>query len=281
MKLYFVIDYNSGDRLEEAEDDFNGTTHRCRDKMYEHEKYENLNYFIKYQVFSGICRNSRQAHEHQLVEVPEELVFQYMLLGLRDLDYVCYNHETKRIMLSDSLYSASHYASSDKSIDEIMAEKNSYRSPSYGYANKKKVTPMFDFNIRDACSEEREEIIFEPSQDVYSDYIEVLMPYIHNQYRQNLITSLNYFKYENYVIGPSSDKIINRNCVRAMDDGNYIKLNVPSEELCFLFSSYFDDDEFWKNSSTYITTNDMEVMRCYAVDIKTRFHECTEWDNKN
>lgn len=279
MKLYLITDFKKGDYLEEAEDSSSiGTTHRNMDQMHGHERYQTLDYFIKYKIFNGLCRNGRQNHEYQLVEIPDELVFQYMLLGLKDLDFICYNHETKRVIISNSANNASYYAGSDYSVDDSESSNHAYGGH-VGYAKMKKDAPMFDFYLRDDEKTERDPFLFEPDLDVYSDFVEVLMPYVHNLYRQNLITALYYLKYEDFPIGPRTKNIGDGRMVKA-DYDEIKKLNVPGDELVFLFQSYFDDDEFWIASTEFITKNDMEIMRCYAMDIHDRFYESTgsEWD---
>lgn len=291
MKLYFIVDYtySEGDddciQTNTAKNNLIGSTHSNRNNMiHPHENYVDFSHFVKFRIFRDQMRYSYKSYEHQLVEIPDELVFQYMMIGLRDNDFILYNVHTKRIVMSNDPYDCKEYANSlTNSGHNISYPKAAHGQGSYSS------NAMFDFNRYDDVDEQREDILVEfDTSNGYSEMLEVLMPYVYNMYiRETKI--LCDFLSEHPGIGKNTMNMSSESPIGEEESASCYNNNIkivrraviPGNSVSFIFESFMHDHELWCKTQDKYTTYEKEMLRIYSLDILTKFKEHTgveEWD---
>lgn len=294
MKLYFVVDY-----IQDAEDDCNyisagnnliGNTHSNRSVMiHPHENYIDLSHFIKYRVFRDQFRYAYRNYEHQLVEVPDELVFQYMMVGLQENDYIVYNVQTKRIVMGNDLYDCRELA--NKSPKRNSNSGNYPKAVGRVGGCSYNTNAMFDFNQYDEEDEiQREDILVEfDSSNGYAEMSEVLMPFVYNLYIRETKVLCDFLGDHPGVgkctirDGGNSDTPMDEDeCASYSNNIRILRVaQVPGNSAVFVFESYMDNHELWVKTQHQFNTYEKETLRKFSTDILTKFHENTgnsAWD---
>lgn len=284
MKLYLIVDYNKGydgNYSEDSEGYCTSTNVNVRSSStHEHEAITNLKDFIAYRAFEkNFCRSRYSKFEYQLIEVPDELMFQFMLTGVQDYDYIAYNHITKKIYIGTSVYDTSMYASCP---DDRMNDRKSYYSGSVGSnsSSNKNLFFEYEFDIHHH-EKEREDYCTEiNSSNGYEEVKSALMPYIVEKYYKDFLYCSNYLNRNSIVIGRQSyayGKYYNDSPVSA-DNGYNDVLSIPRDDMVFIFTSFIDDDELYIKNKHRFMPSKIEVIRSVSVDILTNYTEKTEYN---
>lgn len=296
MKLHLFVDYT-----QDNEDDCNyvsagnnliANTHSNRSVMiHPHESYIDLSHFIKYRVFRDQFRYAYRSYENQLVDVPDELVFQYMMVGLQENDYIVYNVQTKRIVMGNDLYDCREQANKSQKYNSNSSSGN-YPKAIAGSGVSYSTNAMFDFNQYDEEDEiQRENIIVEfDSSNGYAEMVEVLMPFVYNLYIRETKVLCDFLGDHPGIGKCTMRNSGNSDAPTAEDDecadyNNGIKVvrlaQVPGNSAVFIFESYLNNHELWVKTQHQYNTYEKETLRKFSTDILTKFQENTgnpAWD---
>lgn len=292
MKLYFIIDYKHNDEDEYAisisGNNLIGNTHGNRNTMvHPHENYTDLSHFIKYRVFRDQLRYNYRDYEHQLIEIPDEFLFQYMMIGLRDYDFIVYNLQTKRIAIGNDSYDCKAFV--NRIDDNQNTNVGNYPKASSGGSHYS-TNAVLDFNIYDEPEEEREDILVEiNSTNGYPEILELLTPYVHNLYIRDTKNLCNFLS-DHPGIGKNTMSSSNNYPSEYMDEDSsevqsnikvVCKSNIPGDSVYFIFDSYMNEYEIWKSTEHKYNTYEKECLRKFTLDIMMKFQENTgnlKWD---
>ncbi|EJR1979270.1 hypothetical protein N0S44_000425 [Escherichia coli] len=284
MKLYLIVDYNkeyAGNFSEDSEGHCTSTNVNVRSSnTHEHESITNLKNFITYRAFeTNFCRSRYSKFEYPLIDVPDELMFQLMLTGVQDYDYIAYNHITKKIYIGTSVHDTSMYASCP---DDRMKHRNSYYSGSVGSNNSSNKNSFFEY-VYDYHHEkkEREDYCIEiDSTNGYEDVKEALMPYIIEKYYKDFQYCSNFLIRNSIQIGRQSTAYAmyysDSPVVAGNERGDI--LPIPREDMTFIFTSFIEDDELYVKNKHRFMPSKIEIIRSISVDILTNFTEKTEYN---
>lgn len=227
MKLQLIYDFYDVDDCEDgccdeeycgfATDVHTNSKLPHENKTFHEEVNRKMNKYFKH---------SARTENRTLVEIPDDVIFQYMLDGVFDYDYIAYNMIDGRICISNTKYGACRYGNDD-----------------YGYGMMKDDDSdgsFFKFNIDSSSKidkerDKREPYMIVPDGEHYKNIHEVLMPYLVYRFVEHFSTGAecliqtqvldsvrNEFEYE-------AEEV----CYEIHSNGDYI----------FAGSSVFDDDE--------------------------------------
>ncbi|AIT14305.1 hypothetical protein GNZ01_07060 [Escherichia coli] len=284
MKLYLIVDYNkdyAGNFTEDSDGYCTSTNVNVRSSSaHEHESCKNLKDFIAYRAFEkNFCRSRYSKFEYPLIDVPDDLMFQLMLTGVQDYDYIAYNHITKKIYIGTSSHDTSMYASCP---DDRMNDRKSYYSGSVGLNDSLNKNSFFEY-VYDYHHEKKERedyCIAIDSTNGYEDVKEALMPYIIEKYYKDFQYCSNFLIRNSIIIGRQSSaysQYYNDSPVASANEMCDI-LQIPREDMAFIFTSFIEDDELYIKNKHRFMPSKIEVIRSFSVDILTNFTEKTEYN---
>lgn len=285
MKLYLIVDYSKGyyDYAEESEGYCSSTNVNVRtSNTHEHESITNLKDFIAYRAFEkNFCRSRYSKFEYPLIDVPDELMFQLMLTGVQDYDYIAYNHITKKIYIGTSTHDISMYASCPDDRMKDRNSRNSYSSGSVGLNDALNKNLFFEYEFDNhRGKKDREDYCTEiDSSNGYEEVKEAIMPYILDKYYKDFQYCSNFLIRNSIIIGRQStafSKYYNDSPVAENENCNI--LSIPREDMVFMFTSFIEDDELYVKNKHRFMPSKIEVMRSLSADILTNFTEKTEYN---
>lgn len=288
MKLYLIIDYSKdyGSNFDEESENFctSSNVNVRSSNVHEHETVTNLKDFIAYRAFEmNFCRSRYSKFEYQLIDVPDVLMFQLMLTGVQDYDYIAYNHITKRIYVSNSSHDVSMYASCPD--DRLSNSSRRTFNGSVGYQNNaSNSNAFFEFqfdNNSEHNEKKREDYCTEIDINYgYEEVKEVLMPYIMEKYYKDFTHCSNFLIRTSIVIGRQSATFAKyyNDSPKMMEKEIAEVLQIPREDMIFMFTSFIEDDVLYVKNKHRFKSSSIEAMRSFSADILTNFTEKTEYN---
>ena len=181
MKLKLIYDYNTNDGMknDDCTDEADENHGYCSDTYINSRNlHENMNYneTMRRQLGKYFKSKSRAENMH-LVDIPDEIMLQYMLEGVYDFDWIAYDFDGFRVGISNTAFGALRYG-----------EPRRYGRN--GGVNSSTTNHFFEFGISsesefDAKNNVREEYNLVPDGEHYNNIIEVLKPYVDFQFSRN------------------------------------------------------------------------------------------------
>lgn len=314
MKLYLIPCYDIED-YNYAEDS-EGGNHASDMNVFsvsthKHERYTNFSTFLQYNTFENLTFRQRyNAYEYQLIDISDDLTFQFMLLGLKDFDFIAYNHKTKKIYVGNNSYRIAGLASepSEEEPDKANASSStslagrrrahSKHNSAYGGRSNRPSQRMFTFNSPQEepvpyDEEDQEEVqIRIDSTNGYDEIKKELMVYMEDIYFKMFTKAAIHLRSSGrHIIGEQSNSLFSDDGYSSVYDPNAVRnanpvgykrtnssydeaLQLTTEEFGFLFESYWNDDELWINTQKKIHPRHKECIRAYTCDAWKKFTEC-------
>ncbi|QOE32306.1 putative secreted protein [Klebsiella phage Muenster] len=282
MKLYFLFSFAEDmyGFAEVAESD--GISSHTRHQKHPHEFYNNLFMFMQYKIFSSEFDNLDHPWELPLIDIPDEYVFQFMLMGLEDYDLVVYNYRTKRIMLGTHDSSIVYVSSTN---DELASDEGNYRK-SYGYIENDNDF-ILDFRVSEEERRKRETYQVELKPDNgYNEILEVLKPYYLDIVYKKYKRLLNHLS-EKEPIGFETNSL--RNSIifppRVMKYGEVSKhkMKLYPDDIEVLYHSWLNNDELYVENKKLmrISNNDDRLLQAWYNDSYSAFTDSNSeyWKN--
>lgn len=175
MKLQLLYDtnYASSDAMNtDAEDDDDGGY--CSDHyINSRHPHECLSYHeALYQQVNKYFRNVSKTSGKTLIDVPDEIMLQYMLEGVYDNDYLAYDFYEHRLCISNEARGALRYG-----------EESRYGHAVSRWVNNSQNSLFFKFDIStlspyDVQNNTREDYMIVPDGEHYRNIIEAIEPYV-------------------------------------------------------------------------------------------------------
>jgi|SRR6478609_328016 len=186
MKLKLIYDSDAycgvGDDICMEEDDDPGY---CSDQYvnsrHDHERTDYRE--LLHRQMNKYCRSKARTQDMHLVDVPDEIMLQYMLEGVYDLDWIAFNLKDYRISISNTAWGALRYG------EERRYGRGGSVSANGGVPNQR----FFEFNISatsayDAQNSAREDYMLVPDGEHYKNIKEALEPYVQFRLAQHFST---------------------------------------------------------------------------------------------
>lgn len=249
---------------------------------------KNFNSVLLYNVLSGCLLNHYEKFEYSLVDVPDELVFQEMMLGLQDGDYIAFNYVTKRIVVASTPSLARNYCSRDSDNDTPFGWKNSVS----GSSNRDKDDLVLDFSLEDSPEEIRSQQRDGYYADITNMYVDVratLAPYLEHKFIHDFCSTAKFLDRYVDAIGIQTKMGTGADNPREADSFGGIggnserpkqKMKICTDDVKFVFSTFINNDNLFTKTKGLIGTEYVEIIRQYTVDIMTKCTETTgsQWD---
>lgn len=274
MKLNLIINFNVKETDHYASEDDRvapaSSEYIRNENVHMHENYIDFGNFIIYRGFNDVVFRSRyEDFEHALIEVPDELVFQFMLLGIKDYDFIVYNHYTKRIIIGNDSYDLTYYSSTNEDLENINRRIGGIRACSS--SNSSRVSErFFDFknSNNNDCEDEdsTEHLLFEiDHNNGYNDFLEVLKPYINHKFVKDVNLVARDLQYSDRTGGMPipMDHVCTNNTV----------FNIPREDVAFVFLAFMNSEELWDNNESKFSPRHIEVIRQNTLLLWKKFTE--------
>lgn len=143
---------------------------------HDHERTDY--YEVLHRYINKYCKGKGRTDNMHLVDIPDEIMLQYMLEGVYDMDWLAYDFKDFRISISNSSYGALRYG-------EERRYGRAGGNPA-SYANQR----FFEFDISQESAYElqnaaREDYMLIPDGEHYKNIQEVLEPYVHFRFTQH------------------------------------------------------------------------------------------------
>lgn len=145
-------------------------------------EHERTDYFeVLHRYMNKYCKGKGRAENMHLVDIPDEIMLQYMLEGVYDMDWLAYDFKDFRISISNSSYGALRYG-----------EERRYGRAGGTNPNYQPNQHFFEFDISQNSSYElqnasRKDYMLIPDGEHYKNIKEVLEPYVHFRFTQHFI----------------------------------------------------------------------------------------------
>lgn len=142
--------------------------------------HERTDYFeVLHRYINKYCKGRGRTENMHLVDIPDEIMLQYMLEGVFDMDWLAYDFKDFRISISNSSYGALRYG-----------EERRYGRAGGVNPNGQQNNRFFEFDISNTSSYElqnnaREDYMLIPDGEHYKNIQEVLEPYVHFRFTQH------------------------------------------------------------------------------------------------
>lgn len=256
MKLYFLFSFNedlmSFDCAEKA--DYNSVSSHPSQIHHEHENYTNFFSFMKYEIFSSEFTNG-QDWELPLIDIPDEYVFQFMLMGLQDYDLIVFNYRTKRIMLGTFNSEIRYISSTLEPLCDAKDKMPIPRNRSFGsyYEDEDDYEPMLDFRTKNDKIKKREKYQVElDSENGYNEIREVLKPYyldIANKMYMSMFMHMEIkepigIETREIVSYPKSSRVVGFGNGISTDKPKH-RMKLDSDSFETLYKCWLEDDELF------------------------------------
>lgn len=162
-----------------AEEDYLASSDKPHTARHKHERSDSSD-ILRGLLRGHMCSTDSRYMKTQLVEIPDEIAFQFMMDGVHDNDFIAYNPRTKRIAFS---------ADWNEAQDRVNIPLDHDISSNYGYVKVSSGTNagyMFDFGRPKYNISPREETVYEVQGEQYGEMYKVLSPYIQYWFTQHL-----------------------------------------------------------------------------------------------
>lgn len=277
MKLNFIINFNVKETDHYASEDDRvapaSSEYVRNENVHMHENYTDFGNFIIYRGFNDVVFRSRyEDFEHALIDVPDELVFQFMLLGIKDYDFIVYNHYTKRIIIGNDSYDLTYYSSTDEDLENLKRRSGGIRGCSSSNSSRMSER-FFDFknSNNNDCedADNTEHLMFEiDHNNGYNDFLNVLKPYINHKFIKDVNLVARDLQYSDRTGGMPvpMDRVCTNNTV----------FNVPREDVAFVFLAFLNSDALWDDNERQFSSRHIEIIRQNTLLLWKKFTENTQ-----
>lgn len=235
---------------------------------------------LLYNVLSGLTRSSYNEYELPLIDVPDDLLFQFMVMGIKDGDHIAYNYETHRIVIANKGRLARRYAARTNDDDSPHSWK---RRVGRGNSSNQQSTTMLDFSLHDEESDtpEPEDLVFD-MKDIHKDVYDAIKPYLSHTYVKEFMQFGAWWDRWQKPIGPST---LGDSCPKEAEEvyeSTVVKMQcpVPREEIRFIFRTFRNNESVFKENAPDIGRYYVEKIRQITVDIIAKCTQSTgsKWD---
>lgn len=181
MKLKLIYDTSSSnDRYSDdiaCDEDPGYCSDTYVNSRYDHERTSY--HEVLYRYMNKYCKGKGRTENMHLVDIPDEIMLQYMLEGVYDMDWLAYDFRDFRISISNSSYGALRYG-----------EERRYGRAGNVNAYGDTVERFFEFDLSSTSSYElqnnaREDYMLIPDGEHYNNIQEVLEPYVQFRFTQH------------------------------------------------------------------------------------------------
>ena len=263
MKLRFLIDtenpFRWGDDGDDCADE--RSTNSWVNSRHHHE-YQSIKELL-YNDYRKYCDGTghNKFVRTELIELPDEVMFQYMMDGIEDEDYLVYNPFTERLVLSNNISDACELAYRDRTSN------SSHGRAIGGYKNSASGTSLIlDWSNDSRTAFVKDEIITREVQDDFYNLVwSAVKPYFQHWFTKSFIHAASTL-YSDQNKKYQEVYAVLRNEPYGMEEAvpcdNYkTRLPFNIDALVFIFNQYCDDGEFFLEGKKYFDHNNLETFR--------------------
>lgn len=266
MRIRFVVDQSDPDRWNDSvsHESSKASTVYVNDR-HPHETC--TFYDVLRENYRKYCReNVNIRTQSVLIDIPDDIMFQFMMEGVHDYDYLVYNLRTKKLVFSANL---------DEAHNEAYSTDGN-NSKSWGTANRNKQDIILDWDVISYNYNIRESKVYVAEGPQYLDVLEYVKPNI--QEWANTKYYLIAFDLNTVVTELENERSPELYTSRSCDPvpENYSRengSNLSIEGLEFLIKEYIEDGEYFLGAKKFITESQIEVLRRIYLDT---YHRSTE-----
>lgn len=226
MKLQLVIDFNTL-REDGCDEDYaepyGFVSDRMINSMHPHEMMTFSETIAE--KMSKYCRHLDRNEYKILIDVPDEAMFQYMLDGVYDYDYIAYNMGSGRMCIAKSAYQACRYGDDRYGYAKGCSEDEESRFFKFGVSSESQ---------HDVLTNSRDDYSIVPDGEHYKNIHDAVYPYVVWKF-------VEYFKMGSDCISRTQQFSGQRKHNHIDGDVCYEEYN--SGESLFVGKRIFDDDE--------------------------------------
>lgn len=264
MKLRFLIDTENPNRWGDEGDDCSDerSTNSWVNSRHRHE-FQTIKELV-YDDYRKYCDGTghHKFVRTELIEVPDEVMFQYMMDGIEDEDYLVYNPFTERLVLSNNIsdacdlaYRSKNHNSSGRHLQGAAYANNSVKS-----------TLILDWTHERKTAFVKDEIITREVQDDFYNLVwAAVKPYFQHWFTKSFIHAGSVLYTDQHKKYKEVYNFLNNEpygMEEAVPCDNYkTRLPFNIDALVFLFFQYCDDGEFFLEGKKYFDHNNLETFR--------------------
>jgi|AGFS01.1.fsa_nt_gi hypothetical protein len=227
MKLQLIIDFNTlRDDCDEEDciaEPYGYVSDRASFAMHPHELMtftETASHKI-----SKYCRHLDRNEYKVLIDVPDEAMFQYMLDGVYDYDYIAYNMESGKMCIAKGAYEACRYGDNRYGYGKACGEDEEGRFFQFGISSESQ---------HDGLTNARPDYSIVPDGEHYKNIHDAVYPFVVWEY-------VKYFKMGSDCINRTQQFAGQRK--RNYNDDDAVYEEYSTSEHLFAGKRVFDDDE--------------------------------------
>lgn len=237
---------------------------------------------IKEQLYDGYRKycteNYQKFPSTVLIELPDEVMFQYMMDGLEDEDFLVYNVFTEKLVFSNQLNDACEeaYSTSKTNSAYLRGGMSSTDDEETDY-----ILTWYQGRVRTAFDKENT-IVREVKDEFYGLIYKEVKPYIQHWYNTKFLLcaeGLQGTVNERYEEVYNNKPVISTTKVHAepcSSPNTNMNMNIKTDGLFFVFKQYCDDGEFYLGGKKYFSFYSTETFRILYLELHRR--STIKWD---
>lgn len=256
MKLKFLIDDENPNRW--GVDDVCNDMNESGSNVYvqSRHKHERKTFWeVFYDLAGARCSHNDKEFSTVLIDIPDDIMFQYMVEGINDNDYLVYNLYTEKLVVGNCLYTAGTLAYSTSGHSHSQSTGRAMR----GMGRQNNASLMFDWYPERENESTAKEIVFDIQDTFYNLVYSAIKPYIEHWFCLNFkMTSRLFMDLKGEYIDDGEDYPV------AEASSRY---NISTDEVRFIFDQYIEDGYWYKAIEKNLTLNDIEPYRNFYLHI--------------